>query len=104
MTVKNRKGLHVTPHDAWAESVDSWNSPLWNRAQVLRAYGNKSVSWLYAEMAAARIPRPVRIGANSVAWPSEQIKADIAAKIAAGPVELTAPVRRRKVDTAPAAA
>lgn len=91
MTLTNRE---ITPHETGA--ADAWNAPLWNRAQVLRAYGNKSVSWLYAEMAANRIPRPVRIGQNSVAWPSDQIKADIAAKIAAGPVELTARPRDRK--------
>lgn len=71
-------------------------SPLCSRAQVLAAYGGKSVSWLYEGMAEGRIPRPVRIGPNSVAWVTEEIRTDIASKIAAGPVEIRARVRKQK--------
>jgi predicted DNA-binding transcriptional regulator AlpA len=72
------------------------DAPLSGRAQVLAAYGGKSVSWLYQEMAEGRIPRPIRTGRNSVAWITEQIRADIAAKIAVGPVVLTARSRTHK--------
>lgn len=99
MTVINRKGRTVSPHDGWALTADIWNAPLLNRAKVLLIYGGKSVSWLYEEMAAGRVPRPIRIGRNSVAWVTEQIRADIEKKIAAGPVELT--VRPRKVKPTP---
>jgi predicted DNA-binding transcriptional regulator AlpA len=100
MTVTNRKGRKVGPHDQWALTTDVWNAPLWNRTQVLLAYGGKSVSWLYSEMAAGRLPRPRRIGRNSVAWVSAEVRADIDAKIAAGPVELTAKPRVYKSRTA----
>lgn len=78
------------------------DAPLCSRAQVLAAYGGKSVSWLYAEMRAQRVPRPIRIGLNSVAWITAQIREDIAAKIAVGPVEL-AP-QQRATPAEPAAA
>jgi predicted DNA-binding transcriptional regulator AlpA len=70
------------------------DSPLCSRAQVLAAYGGKSVSWLYEGMALGRIPRPVKIGPNSVAWVTEEIRRDIAGKIAAGPVEIKPRVRK----------
>ena len=54
------------------------------------------MSWLYEGMAEGRIPRPVRIGPNSVAWVTEEIRRDIASKIAAGPVEIGARVRKQK--------
>jgi predicted DNA-binding transcriptional regulator AlpA len=72
------------------------NSPFLKRAQVLEAYGGRSVSWLYNGMAAGQIPRPVRIGPNSVAWVTEEIRRDIVAKIAAGPVEITTGRHKRK--------
>jgi predicted DNA-binding transcriptional regulator AlpA len=95
MTVSKRKERQVTPNDGWAkgsrQTASAWlDAPLWSRARVLLAYGGRSVSWLYAEMAARRVPRPVRIGRNSVAWVAQQVRDDIAAKIAVGPVELTA--------------
>jgi predicted DNA-binding transcriptional regulator AlpA len=70
-------------------------TPLLSRAQVLAAYGDRSVAWLYENMANGRIPRPVRIGPNSVAWITEQIRADIEAKIAIGPVALTPRLRKK---------
>jgi predicted DNA-binding transcriptional regulator AlpA len=72
------------------------DAPLCSRAQVLAAYGGKSVSWLYEGMAEGRIPRPVRIGPNSVAWVTDEIRKDIASKIAAGPVPIRMGMRRRK--------
>jgi predicted DNA-binding transcriptional regulator AlpA len=72
------------------------DAPLCSRTQVLAAYGGKSVSWLYAEMAEGRLPKPIKIGRNSVAWVTQQIRADIEAKIAAGPVQLIAKPRRPK--------
>jgi predicted DNA-binding transcriptional regulator AlpA len=85
MTTTHRKSRTATAHD-W--DVSAWiDAPLWNRAQVLQAYGNRSISWLYSEMAAGRLPRPRRIGRNSVAWVSAEVRADIDAKIAAGPVD-----------------
>jgi predicted DNA-binding transcriptional regulator AlpA len=86
----------VIPHDGTAQISGGLYAPLWSRACVLKAYGDKSVSWLYEEMAADRVPRPIRIGRNSVAWVAEQVLADIEAKIAAGPVELTAKPRTYK--------
>lgn len=76
-------------------------APLMSRAQVLQAYGNRSVSWLYAEMVAGRVPRPIQLSSNAVAWVTEQIEANIAAKIAAGPVAPRKP--RKKTQTAVAA-
>jgi predicted DNA-binding transcriptional regulator AlpA len=61
---------------------------------VLAAYGGKSKSWLYQNMEAGRIPRPVKIGPNSVAWVTEEIRMDIAAKIGAGPVVMQPRGRR----------
>ncbi len=76
----------VSPVANFDSAKIAWDAPLLNRAQVLRAYGGRSVSWLYAEMTAGRIPRPVRIGRAGVAWPTDQIRADIQKKLAAGPV------------------
>jgi predicted DNA-binding transcriptional regulator AlpA len=74
------------------------DAPLMSRAQVLQAYGNRSVSWLYAEMAAGRVPRQIRLSSNAVAWVTAQIQANIAEKIAAGPVESTAKPRLPKAE------
>lgn len=65
-----------------------------NRAQVLARLGGKSVSWLYEEMSAGRVPRPVRIGrGTSVAWVESEISDYIATRIAEGRVTLTAKPR-----------
>lgn len=77
------------------------DSPLCDRSAVLAAYGGKSVSWLYENMAAGRIPRPVRIGLSSVAWITAQIREDIAKKIAAGPVEIRRRVRKGRPSSRP---
>lgn len=70
---------------------------LLNRSQVLARLGSKSVSWLYAEMAEGRLPRPVKIGGgSSVAWVSSEIDTYIARRIAEGRVTLTAKPRIRK--------
>ena len=75
---------------------------LLNRAQVLARLGNKSVSWLYAEMAEGRLPLPVKIGGGaSVAWVSSEIDAYIARRIAEGRVTLTAKPRMRKSSAKP---
>lgn len=78
------------------------DSPLCSRAQVLAAYGDRCVSWLYENMAEGRVPRPVRIGPNSVAWVTDEIRKDIASKIAAGPVPIRPRVRRGKQPAPPA--
>ncbi len=106
MTISNLKRRApkvrpATPHDGRVPALI--DAPLWSRAQVLHAYGDRSVSWLYAEMAAGRVPRPIRISRNAVAWIGQQIRDDIAAKIAVGPVELTAKPRMPKAVGAPAA-
>jgi prophage regulatory protein len=69
---------------------------LLNRSQVLERLGNKSVSWLYEEMAAGRVPRPVRLGRSAVAWVESEIFDYIARRIAEGRVVLTAKPRVRK--------
>jgi predicted DNA-binding transcriptional regulator AlpA len=114
MTVTNRKGRKVSNRKGRKVSrkerkvspnaLVDWTALLLNRAQVLQAYGGKSISWLYEEMAAGRVPRPIRIGRNSVAWVSAQIRRDIEAKIAVGPVQLTAKPRNRKSSAVPAPA
>lgn len=58
-------------------------APLWNRDHVCLAYGGKSLSWLYRGVREKRVPAPIKIGPNSVAWVAEQIRADIESKIAA---------------------
>ena len=74
---------------------------LLNRSQVLQRLGNKSVSWLYQEMAADRLPRPIRLGAQSVAWVASEIDAYIEKRIAEGRVTLTAKPRDRKNQSRP---
>jgi prophage regulatory protein len=69
---------------------------LLNRSQVLERLGNKSVSWLYEEMAAGRVPRPVKLGRSAVAWVESEISDYIAGRIAEGRVVLTAKPRTRK--------
>ena len=69
---------------------------LLSRAQVLERLGGRSVSWLYAEMAALRFPRPIRIGRYAVAWVAEEIDAHIARCIAENRVTLTAKSRASK--------
>ena len=71
-------------------------SNLLSRPQVLARLGGKSVSWLYEEMAAFRLPRPVRLGRSAVAWVESEIDDYIAQRIAAGRVTLTAKPRVRK--------
>lgn len=75
-----------------------------NRAQVLERLANRSVSWLYEEMAAGRVPRPLKLGKSGVAWVESEIDRYIEQQIAKGPVELTPRVPRRKSDQTPAAA
>ena len=75
-----------------------------NRAQVLERLGNRSVSWLYEEMAAGRVPRPIKLGKSGVAWVESEIDRYIEHQIAKGPVELTPRVRRRKSEQSPVAA
>jgi len=74
-----------------------------NCGQVLERLGNRSVSWLYEEMANSKFPRPVRLGRRGVAWVESEISDYIAQRIAAGPVELTPRVRRRKSENTPGA-
>lgn len=69
---------------------------LLNRSQVLERLGNKSVSWLYEEMAAGRVPSPIKLGKSSVAWVASEIDHYIATRIAEGRVTLTARPRKRK--------
>lgn len=75
-----------------------------NRSQVLERLGNRSVSWLYEEMAAGRVPRPIKLGRSGVAWIESEIDAYIQQQIDKGPVQLTPRVRRRKADQTPGAA
>lgn len=67
-----------------------------NRSQVLGRLGNKSVSWLYEEMAAGRFPRPVRLGRSAVAWVEQEVSDYILTRIAEGRVNLSAKPRVRK--------
>ena len=70
---------------------------LLNRSQVLTRLGNKSVSWLYAQMASGDFPRPIRIGSGtSVAWVASEIDEYIKTRIGEGRVTLTAQPRIRK--------
>jgi predicted DNA-binding transcriptional regulator AlpA len=55
---------------------------LLSRAQVLERLGGRSVSWLYAEMAAGRVPRPIRLGLSPVVWVESEIADYIARHIA----------------------
>jgi predicted DNA-binding transcriptional regulator AlpA len=72
---------------------------LLNRSQVLARLGNRSVSWLYEEMAADRLPRPIKLGRSGVAWVQSEIDAYIDRRIAEGRVILTAKPRNRKSST-----
>lgn len=61
---------------------------IYARDQLLRVHQvvartTLSRAALYAEIAAGRFPRPVRLSANRVAWPESQIAAWIAAKVEA---------------------
>ncbi len=69
---------------------------LLNRSQVLARLGGKSVSWLYEEMAAGRLPRPVRLGRSAVAWVESEISEYVDRAIAENRVTLTAKPRVRK--------
>lgn len=75
-----------------------------NRSQVLERLGNKSVSWLYEEMAAGRFPRPVRLGRSAVAWVEQEVSDYISTRIAEGRVTLSARPRVRQSKGNPAAA
>jgi prophage regulatory protein len=75
-----------------------------NRAQVLERLGNRSISWLYEEMGAGRLPRPVKLGRSGVAWVESEIDDYIAQRIADGRVTLTPRVRKPKSEPTPAAA
>lgn len=74
-----------------------------NRSQVLERLGNKSVSWLYEEMAAGRFPSPVRLGRSAVAWVEQEVSDYISTRIAEGRVTLSAKprVRQSKGNIAP---
>lgn len=77
---------------------------LLNRTQVLERLGNRSVSWLYEEMAAGRIPRPIRLGKRGVAWVDSEVNDYVEKRIADGRVSLTPRVRRPKGAATPEAA
>ena len=61
---------------------------IYAREQLLRVHQvvartTLSRAALYAEIAAERFPRPVRLSANRVAWPESQVDSWIAAKVGA---------------------
>ena len=63
-------------------------SQIYARDQLLRVHQvvartTLSRAALYAEIAAGRFPRPVRLSANRVAWPESQVDSWIAAKVEA---------------------
>lgn len=74
-----------------------------NRAQVLERLGNRSVSWLYEQMGAGLLPRPVKLGRSGVVWVESEIDDYIANRIAEGRASITARIRKKSAET-PAAA
>lgn len=57
---------------------------------ALQRVGKCKSAW-YADIAAGRAPKPVKIGARAVAWPEEDIDAWLAARVA----ERDAPTEQR---------
>lgn len=54
---------------------------LW-RLPAVCAYNQFSRSTLLRKVAAGEFPRPIRLGANSIAWPAAEVIAWAAARIA----------------------
>lgn len=52
------------------------------RLPELRALTGRGRSAIYADMAAGRLPRPIKLGARSVGWLRAEVDAWIAARIA----------------------
>jgi prophage regulatory protein len=55
------------------------NLGLLNARDLVQAI-RKSRSWLYAEIAAGRFPKPIRVGARAVVWRESQIREWLAAR------------------------
>ncbi|MAD63846.1 AlpA family phage regulatory protein [Haliea sp.] len=57
-------------------NVEAQNGPLLDLyciQQVRRFLGGKSRSTIYRWVSEGRFPKPVKLGANSIAWPIEEL-------------------------------